>query len=620
MRRSVCYVNPSIARAGQISTWKFLYSLATPLPAGTKCKFDLAGSGKPTDWEAPATDLSQTRNVIYAEMPEGEIIEATAIPVKDNPVPQFEFTLPYELQVGETLTIVMGASPNHPQVDDAGNGAQLFAQRRKPFYLYIDPTGEGNYDEPDVFSMDIRGNVLKKIEIFTPSYVVKNKRFDITVRFEDEFGNLTNFSPEDTRIELSYEHLRENLNWQLFIPETGFVILPNLYFNEPGIYRIQLKNLSTQEIFISAPIKCFADSAPNLMWGLLHGESERVDSEENIETCMRYFRDDRALNFYASSSFENQENLSPDIWKLINQTVSDFNEEDRFITLSGFQYSGEPHLEGVRHILHTKETKSHSKHKEYKHIPLAKLYKSTVNHDMISIPSFTASKEHGFDFENFYPEFERVVEIYNAWGSSETTAALNNPFPIQGKDSEDPRGTVIEGLKKNLRFGFVAGGLDDRGIYKDYFDSPQVQYSPGLTAIICNKYTRESLVEALFARHCYATTGPRIVLSFNITSAPMGSELSTGSKPGLNVNRHISGHVAGTALLKTVEIIRNGEVLHTFFPDSNNLDYEYDDMVPLSSVTLKDPNGKAPFVFYYLRVTQADNAMAWSSPIWVDLN
>ncbi|WP_201456717.1 DUF3604 domain-containing protein [Chlamydia sp. 17-3921] len=617
MRRSICYLNPSIARAGQISTWKFLYSLTTPLPAGTKLKFDLAGSGKPSDWESPSTDISQPNNVIYAEMPGGEILQATAIPVKLSSVPQFEFTLPYELEPGENFVIILGPSPNHPQTDAAGNGAQLFAQRRRPFYLYVDPTGKGSYDEPDVFTIDIRGNILKKIQIFTPSYVIKNKRFDITIRFEDEFDNLTNFSPEETRIELSYEHLRENLNWQLFIPETGFVILPNLYFNEPGIYRIQLKNLLTQEIFTSAPIKCFQDTAPNLMWGLLHGESERMDSEENIEACLRYFRDDRALNFYATSPFEHQNLSSPEIWKTINQTVGDFNEEDRFITLSGFQYSGE---EGIRHILHMKENKSCSKHKDYKHLPLSKLYKSTANHEILSIPCFTASQRFGYNFDNFYSEFERVVEIYNAWGCSEQTEALGNPFPIQGMDNMNPKGTIIEGLKKNLRFGFVAGGLDDRGIYKDFFDGNQTQYSPGLTAIICNKYHRDSLTEALFQRHCYATTGPRINLSFNITSAPMGSELCVGAKPGLAINRHISGSVAGTAPLKTVEIIRNGEVLTTFTPQGYNLDYEYDDMEPLGSVTLDDPNGNSPFAFYYLRVTQTDLSMAWSSPIWVDLH
>ncbi|AQT77923.1 DUF3604 domain-containing protein [Chlamydia gallinacea] len=620
MRRSICCIHPSVARAGQISTWKFLYSPVDDLPKGTKLKFNLGSQGRPIDWEAPSVDLKQPKNTIYLETHRGDILTAISIPQPKNPTPQYEFTLPYEMEAGETLTIVLGPSPEYPQLDENGNGAQLFTQRRKFFYLYVDPTGKGHYDEPDIFSMDIRGNVLKHIQIFTPSYVVKNKRFDITIRFEDEFNNLTNFSPENTRIELSYEHLRENLNWQLFIPETGFVILPNLYFNEAGIYRIQLKNLLTKEIFVSAPIKCFPETAPNLMWGLLHGESERIDSEENIESCLRHFRDDCAFNFYASSSFENQEGLNADLWKLITQAITDFNEEDRFVTLPGLQYWGENPHEGVRHILYLKESKSGSKHRDCKIPSLSKLYKSVSPHEIISIPCFTAADTYGYNFENFHPDLERVVEIYNAWGCSERTEKEGNPFPIKGAVSETASGTLINALQNNRRFGFVAGGLDDRGIYKNFFDANQQQYTPGLTAIICNKYNRESLVEALYHRRCYATTGARIILSFDITSAPMGSELSTAVKPGLTVNRHISGYVAGTTQIKTVEIIRNGEILKTFYPQSNNIDYEYDDMEPLATVTLSDPQGKQPFVFYYLRVTQIDQSMAWSSPIWIDLH
>ena len=135
------------------------------------------------------------------------------------------------------------------------------------FNLYIDPKGKGNYEEPEIFTMDIRGNRLHTIRILAPSFVAKNKRFDITVRFEDEYGNLTNNAPEDTLIDLSYEHLRENLNWKLFVPETGFVILPNLYFNEAGVYRIQLENLKTKEIFTSSPIKCFQENDKQYVLG-----------------------------------------------------------------------------------------------------------------------------------------------------------------------------------------------------------------------------------------------------------------------------------------------------------------------------------------------------------------
>ena len=278
--------------------------------------------------------------------------------------------------------------------------------------------------------MDIRGGELANIRILTPSFVAKNKRFDVIVRFEDEFGNLTNDAPEDTLIELSHEHLRENLNWKLFVPETGFISLPNLYFNEAGVYTIQLVNSKTKQIFRSSPIRCFPDNNKHLYWGLLHGESDRFDSTENIENCLRHFRDDKAFNFYGTSPYESQEETSNDIWKSISQNIADFDEDERFTTFLGFQWQGEPKIEGSRLIVYSKENKPLLRKKDIKNSSLKKIYKSFSPKEIISIPSFTMAKGVEYNFDNFDPDFERVVEIYNAWGSSEMTKKEGNPRPI----------------------------------------------------------------------------------------------------------------------------------------------------------------------------------------------
>ncbi|MFZ0565230.1 MAG: DUF3604 domain-containing protein, partial [Chlamydiales bacterium] len=255
MRRSICYSEPQIARAGEISTWKFHFSTSTSLPKGTRLKFDLQSQGRAIDWEIPSVDQNEKGNVIYALLENGTLLQAEEIETSDRIVPQYEFTLPSSVKSGGKITIAIGALPQSDLADaEGGNECQLVIQRRRSFNLYIDPKGKGNYEEPEIFSMDIRGNRLHTIKILSPSFVAKNKRFDIMVRFEDEFGNLTNYAAEDTLIDLSYEHLRENLDWKLFVPETGFVILPNLYFNEAGTYRIQLKNLKTGEMFTSSPI------------------------------------------------------------------------------------------------------------------------------------------------------------------------------------------------------------------------------------------------------------------------------------------------------------------------------------------------------------------------------
>lgn len=619
MRRSICMIEPPFAKAGEVATWKFVYTTATALPKGAKLKFDLQSKGRSIDWEIPDSNIKAKKNVIWAYVNK-MLMEAEEIEVGNTYVPQFEFTLPCLVKAGEKIVIVMGAPPKvkekHP--GELGNMAQLLAQRRRSFLLSIDPKGKGNYEEPEIFSTDIRGNTLTSIRILAPSFVAKNKRFDLTIRFEDEFGNLTNCAPPETLIELTYENLRENLSWKLFIPETGFVILPNLYFNEAGIYRIRLNNLKDKSSYTSPPIKCFQENDRNLFWGLLHGESERVDSTENIESCLRHFRDEKTINFFASSPFEVGEETSNEIWKLISQNIQEFNEEDRFISLLGFQYKGEPKKEGVRQFIYLKDAKPLIRQKEAKSSTLSKIYKSLSPKEAIAIPTFTmGGSANCFNFEDFNPEFERVVEIYNAWGSSEKTSAEGNKRPITGGLEASREGSILAALKKNCRFGFVAGGLDDRGCYGNFYDSDQVQYSPGMTGIMAKKYNRESLFEALYDRCCYATTGPRIIVGFYVAGFPMGSELNTNLKPGLIVNRHISGFVAGEADLALVEIIRNGEVLKSFSPNSYHLDYYHDDMEPLTACLLEG-KGKPPFAFYYLRVTQKDGHMAWSSPIWVD--
>ncbi len=618
MRRSICYSEPSNAIAGQKGTWKFIYTTATPLPKGTKIKFDLLTQGRAIDWDIPQTDLKEKANIIWAETKNQKI---SAVPSTNKQTAQtfFEFLLPSELKIGETFIIHIGTTLS---LQEKGNTCQKTIQRKRPFYLYIDPKGKGDYKEGELFQMDIKGGPLNAIRAITPSLVARNKRFDVIVRFEDSFGNLTNNAPLGTLIELSYEHLRENLNWKIFVPETGFITLPNLYFNEPGVYKIKLHNLKNNEIFFSDPIKCLSESNVTLFWGFFHGESERYDSLYNIDSSLRHFRDDQALNFYATSSFDSEEETPTDNWKALTSHIAEFNEDDRFITFLGSQWEGEPSSEGVRQFLYTKENKNIFRKKDTKTSALKKIYKSLSPKELLSIPTFTMGGNSTYTFDEFQPEFEKVVEIYNAWGSSECTSGEGNPRPIKGTGKgsveENPAGSIQRALKMGCRFGFIAGGLDDRGIYDGLYDSDQEQYSPGLTAILAKEQTKASLIEALHHRLCYATTGARIIVGFSIAGSSMGSELNNKTKPGLDFNRHISGYALGNAAIQEIAIIRNGEILQKLQPKDYHTDFTYDDTTPLHQILLQGKFSPLPFVYYYLRVIQENGHIAWSSPIWID--
>lgn len=610
-KRSICTSEPSFAIAGDFSVWKFTYISSVALPKGSKIKFDMLTNGRAFDWQIPQT--KGKGNLIFAEMP-GKV-EVKAKPI--DKIGQFEFVLPSNLKAGEKFVIVIGTLEKEQK--KYGNLSQRFTQRKKPFYLYVDPAGKGEYvEEPEIFYIDVKGGKLENIKIIVPSVVARNRRFDVIVRFEDHFGNLTNLAPEGTLIELSYEHLRETLNWKLFVPETGFLTLPNLYFNEPGTYRIKLKNLKTGELFLSSPIKCFAENDLSLFWGILHGEAERFDSTANIESVLRYFRDEKVLHFFASSPMENLDDMTADAWKNITYQINEFNENDRFTAFLGFQWLGEEKEEGLRDFVFSKDNKPILRRKDAKSNNLKKISKTFQPKDLLAIPTFTTGEKTTFDFKNFSPEFERVVEIYNCWGSSECTNKEGNLRPLQRiSKKEETVGCLRKALNDGHRFGFVAGGLDGRGVYKELLENCP-PYSEGLTAILSVEHSREALFEALYNRSCYATTGERILLWFTIAEKNMGSELSTLSKPGLEYNRYISGFVLGTAPLKEVTIFRNGEVFKNFvIKEGDSLEFDFDDQDLLSDISLQAEN-RNPFVYYYIRAVQKDGHIAWGSPIWID--
>lgn len=620
MRRSICITEPSGCSAGKSRTWHFSFVTATNLPAKTALRFDPLSAGEEGDWQLPEASSKSKSNVIWLTLPNDKIIFAKKVEDEAKHV-QYEFILPIAINAGEKIVIRMGALSEQQNPED-GNMAQTYNQRRRPFHLYIDPKGKGDFKEPEVFHLDVRGSVLKNIRIITPSIVFKNSRFDIMIRFEDMYGNLTSNAPEGTLIELTYDQLRENLSWKLFVPETGFLSLPNLYFNEEGTYRLKLRNMNTNETFISPPIKCFITEGNQLFWGQLHGEAKRYDTLEDVETALRHFRDHHALQFFSTSPSEDDEAASDDQWKLISNQVAEFNEEERFVTMLGFQWTGETSEEGHRHLIYAKDNKPLLRKKDQKSNTLKKIYKTHNPKDLLSIPSFTMAKNYSYNFEGYNPEFERVVEIYNSWGSSECLAKRTNPKPIKSSNkkgiSEVEEGSIRKALNQGCRFGFVAGGDDTKGIYQNLNHQGQEKYTPGLTAVLAPEYSRDAIFQALYQRSCYATTGKRIVLSFNIAGKPMGSELSTKTKPGLVFNRHIHGFIAGTTDIAEVDIFRNGELFKSFKHLKDYFDFEIDDSEALEKITLNGPEPYPLFTYYYLRVIQNDGHVAWSSPIWID--
>jgi hypothetical protein len=101
-------------------------------------------------------------------------------------------------------------------------------------------------------------------------------------------------------------------------------------------------------------------------------------------------------------------------------------------------------------------------------------------------------------------------------------------------------------------------------------------------------------------RHCYGATDA-IILDVRSGNYVMGDEFKTKQAPALDLN------VIGTGKLAKIDILRDSEVIHTIKPAGSDYRGTWTDPAPLPGAH-----------YYYVRVLQADDEIAWGSPMWIN--
>jgi len=209
------------------------------------------------------------------------------------------------------------------------------------------------------------------------------------------------------------------------------------------------------------------------------------------------------------------------------------------------------------------------------------------------------------------PDVEPVMEIYSHWGSSEHYGAR-----LQDVRRVMPGSTVADALARGLKLGFVGGG----DVHND------LPGDGGLTAAIADDLTVEAVFGAIRSRLCYATSGRRIVLDFQINGFPGGSVLTVNP---YSIDRLYPLTLSATAVCPgpadRMELIANGALIaatdHRRGADDNeialNLTIEKQ-AAPGGQVNPWNQQLVNHSRMYYVRVVQSDGATAWSSPIWID--
>jgi hypothetical protein len=202
----------------------------------------------------------------------------------------------------------------------------------------------------------------------------------------------------------------------------------------------------------------------------------------------------------------------------------------------------------------------------------------------------------GTDWRDNDSDLEPLVEIYQGYHAAyefeggPRAESASNHLLVHG--SYEPSGFYWNALNKGYKLGVQASS--------DHI-STHVSYAMILTPAV----KRSEIVDQMRRRHTYAATD-NIILDFQAADRD-GSQHLMGDVLTASRGLRLKVKVEGTDALAAVELIRNSAVIYSVSGNGKKDDeFEFRDTAPLAGTN-----------WYYIRVTQLDRNLAWSSPIWV---
>jgi hypothetical protein len=220
------------------------------------------------------------------------------------------------------------------------------------------------------------------------------------------------------------------------------------------------------------------------------------------------------------------------------------------------------------------------------------LYEEIRQRNAVAI-SHTSGTRMGTDWRDNDPDLEPVVEIFQ--GARTNYEKLGAPHVVvKGEDDEhmaragyQPEGMVNNAWAKGYKLGIVTSS--DHG-------STHISYAMVYTPDI----SRQGVLDGIRKRHTYGATD-NIIMDVRMGDYFMGDEFAL--KKALPI--HVKAR--GTRNVVKVEVIKDSEVIYTTEPKSPNVDFQF--------VDKGDVAGRH---YYYIRLMQDDEMIAWSSPFFIN--
>ncbi|MCK4546204.1 MAG: DUF3604 domain-containing protein [Candidatus Eisenbacteria sp.] len=503
--------------------------------------------------------------------------------------------LPDGLPTGGEVLVVLGNQSS----GGLGFRVQTFSEDTPIFRAYSDGDGDGVYGPvPESLPIRVVGGDAVRFFLTAPAVVRAGREFDIRVRAEDPYWNtVTHYAgsaevvvnqlsgaefwekdPSPGMHPVSESAVKAVRKIRTEAWSEGKAVLGAVCVDAAGLYELRVEGDLESP---SLPLLVVGETPPQwLYWGDLHGHSELSDGAGTIDGYYEFARYEACLDFVAPTDHDWL--LSDVEWELIVEAAERAYEPERFVTFSAYEWSEKWRLGGDHNVYYvsgkpelfrcSRSAKADTPEGE-------NFLRALRGRDVLVIPHVGGRRGR---WEVDSPELKVACEIVSVHGRNENYG--------------------LEGLRLGRYVGFIGssdGHVGHPG--RSHPAPPTFAVEPGgLAAIWATDLTREEVARAIRSRRTYATTGERIFVDFRVEGSVMGSRVERKGPV------EIVARVAGTSPIRLIEILKKEGVVFRGEPESMACTVLWTDEDPRTSET-----------YYYLRVRQADGAVAWSSPVWV---
>ena len=336
----------------------------------------------------------------------------------------------------------------------------------------------------------------------------------------------------------------------------------------------------------------------NTYFGELHGHSCLSDGRPDPDAYFQNIRDCAKLDFASLTDHTHGGIGHPTLYgpkgETLREVTQRYNDPGKFSTIFGYEIESYPYYNNAV-IYHSDFSGEIFRSSVDGDITADELKAMLGRSDRLLVPHDTYDIESGADFAWMDSElFTPLIEVYSR---SDAAEYFGNPLNLS-HNGMCRGGCWQDALKRGAKMGCIAAS-DDHALCNGLpiTDKKGNIHHPGITGVLCEENTTESIFRALKARRCYAFTGGRMWIDFRINGHYMGEEFTS------NEDRHIYYNIKADAPIERVTLVKNSEdYLYTAKAEKMYFDY----------------HAESDCDYYYLRVQLEDGRYGWTSPIWIN--